>query len=177
MKINARKLSEISIQTVSIDDADELLEYTNNIIKEKNPFIPLNIDEIPSSPKDYAEIIKKQLDTGVSTTLLAIHNEKIIGRLDIGGHQRRAFRHVVSLAISVEKPYRRIGLGSALLTKAISWIEERQYIKRIEIEVHTSNIKAINLYKQFGFIEEGIFKCRIYHEEKYEDTLRLALFT
>lgn len=39
----------------------------------------------------------------------------------------------------------------------------------INLEVRASNIKAQNLYKKFGFIEEGIRKK--YYEDNKEDAI------
>lgn len=52
--------------------------------------------------------------------------------------------------IAVVEPLRRKGCGSLLLETALDVMEENG-VETINLEVNTSNIGAINLYKKFGF--------------------------
>ena len=71
------------------------------------------------------------------------------------------------LMLSVNKNYRKSGIGSALITK---FLEEMliQNIKQVDLEVRTNNTAAINFYKKHGFdIVETIPKFYQNGEDAY----------
>ena len=61
--------------------------------------------------------------------------------------------HIISIA--VDKNYRRIGAGTKLLVKAISYLSLSK-IDAIYLEVKEHNIPAREFYKKFHFIEDRI---------------------
>ena len=54
------------------------------------------------------------------------------------------------LLLAVHPNFRRRGLGTALLKHTLSELKRRG-VKKVYLEVGTSNIPAINLYKKLGF--------------------------
>ncbi len=69
--------------------------------------------------------------------------------------------------IAVHPHYRKSGLGSKMLELLID-ISEEHKMDNITLEVRTSNVPAISLYKKYGFLEEGLRKR--YYQGK-EDAL------
>jgi ribosomal-protein-alanine N-acetyltransferase len=49
-------------------------------------------------------------------------------------------------------------------------------LRKINLGVIEENVKAVDLYKRLGFTIEGVFKDHIYHNSKYLNSLRMALF-
>ncbi len=56
--------------------------------------------------------------------------------------------HVISIAVL--PGYRRMGIGTALMKKALLRMAERG-VDEVYLEVRISNIPAINMYKKLGF--------------------------
>ena len=54
----------------------------------------------------------------------------------------------------VAKPWRRRGVGSALLAAAIEKAGD-DGLHKLSLDVFTHNQGAIALYRKFGFVEEG----------------------
>lgn len=79
--------------------------------------------------------------------------------------------HVLNFAI--DPKYRRRGLGSKLLTNALSVLRERG-IKRVFLEVREGNVPAINLYSKLGFSVCG--RRKRYYSDTGEDALVMILF-
>ena len=63
--------------------------------------------------------------------------------------------HVTNIAVHPE--YRGVGLGKAILKDLIN-TAAKNGASSMTLEVRKGNNVAINLYKKFGFIEEGIRK-------------------
>lgn len=74
--------------------------------------------------------------------------------------------HITNIAVHPE--YRGIGTGSLLL-EALVEICKIEFITSMTLEVRKSNLIAQNLYKKYGFIEEGIRKE--YYADNKEDAL------
>ncbi|WP_139905661.1 ribosomal protein S18-alanine N-acetyltransferase [Clostridium thermarum] len=74
--------------------------------------------------------------------------------------------HITNIAVHPE--FRGFGIGS-MLVDALMNICKIEGVTAATLEVRVSNFKAINLYKKFGFVEEGIRKS--YYEDNKEDAL------
>ena len=61
--------------------------------------------------------------------------------------------HITNIA--VESKYRKMGVGKKLVEGLIE-VSKRMFITSMTLEVRESNIPAQNLYKQYGFKEQGI---------------------
>lgn len=72
--------------------------------------------------------------------------------------------HVTNIAVHPE--YRGIGAG-AMIVEALIEICKVEMVSGLTLEVRQSNIVAQNLYKKFGFVEEGIRKG--YYQDTKED--------
>jgi hypothetical protein len=91
------------------------------------------------------------------------------------GPENTLFRHVAELGMFVLKPYRRQGIGRQLLVWMLDWATEVG-LEKINLAVFTTNQPAIQLYKQFGFLEEGCQRRQIKVGEEYVDLLLMARF-
>lgn len=96
------------------------------------------------------------------------------GRL-FRGESNTLFQHVAELGMFVLKPYRRQGVGKSLLTWMITWAASTG-IEKIALNVFASNLPAIHLYRQLGFIEEGCQRRHLKVNDQYIDRLWMALF-
>jgi ribosomal-protein-alanine N-acetyltransferase len=74
--------------------------------------------------------------------------------------------HIIMLAI--HPSFQRQGLGQALLWALLKSACDRQ-LERSTLEVRSSNLAAVSLYKKFGFKEAG--RRKRYYEDTGEDAL------
>jgi len=51
------------------------------------------------------------------------------------------------------------GLSKVLLKESLQFVKEKGY--QVKLEVHATNLKAINLYKKFGFVHLGEYNVYI----------------
>lgn len=85
--------------------------------------------------------------------------------------------HVVELTMAVHEGYQGRGLGRRLLSHLLDWARANPRVERVELRVRASNINAITLYKNMGFIEEGRFVNRLkIGPNQYLDDLTMALW-
>ena len=86
--------------------------------------------------------------------VLALVDGRVIGSLSIGREANPVTRHVGSLGMSVDRDWRGRGVGSALLSEAFRWARWAG-VEKLALTVYPHNQRAINLYKKYGFVEEG----------------------
>ncbi|MBL7479688.1 GNAT family N-acetyltransferase [Legionella bononiensis] len=106
--------------------------------------------------------------------LVALHEDKVIGWCDISPLDRPVFAHIGSLGIGVIDGYRSMGVGRALIRAALKEAQQKG-LTRIELTVREQNKRAINLYKEVGFVIEGIHKNAVCINGHYENHIFMAL--
>lgn len=66
-----------------------------------------------------------------------------------------ATSHVVRLTIAVHEGHQRRGIGRALMGELLRWARSTPRVEKVELQVRSSNDRAIALYRSLGFVEEG----------------------
>ena len=107
--------------------------------------------------------------------VVAMSDGELIGWCDITALDRPVFAHIGSLGMGVLAPYRGQGVGKALISAALQKARARG-LARIELTVRENNKAAIELYKKFGFVAEGIHKNGVCIDGQYENHIFMALF-
>jgi ribosomal protein S18 acetylase RimI-like enzyme len=86
----------------------------------------------------------------IDGTLVAVAGAEIIGSLVLEP-SRHGFGEI---GMAVAREWRGRGVGSALLAAAIEWARDRG-LHKLSLGVFAHNTAAIELYRKFGFVEEG----------------------
>lgn len=124
--------------------------------KDIDQVIQINWTCLPEnySPSFFSDIF----ENFPKTFLVANFNEKIVGyimcRIENGFSELKKFHitkkgHIISIAVLPE--FREKGVGTVLLSEAIKNLEFYK-AKECYLEVRTTNLTAIKLYKKFNFI-------------------------
>lgn len=113
----------------------------------------LEINNLCFNPPWRLETLKNEFKNKFSKYIVVLKEEKVIGYIGIWLIIDEI--HITNVAI--HQDYRGIG-ASNILMDAIVDLCRAQSIPSITLEVRSNNIVAINLYKKYGFVEEGIRK-------------------
>lgn len=100
--------------------------------------------------------------------IVGLSDGRVIASLWVGRETNPVTAHVASLGMSVDEDWRGRGLGSALLAEAFRWARWAG-IEKLALTVYPHNQRAINLYKKFGFVEEGRLTGHSKKRYGYED--------
>jgi putative acetyltransferase len=82
--------------------------------------------------------------------------------------------HVRGLGISIAPDWQGKGVGKALMTAMMDWADNWANVLRIELEVFPDNARAIALYTQFGFVQEGQKRCDSLRHGVYANSILMA---
>lgn len=77
-----------------------------------------------------------------------------------------------------ESKFQGLGLGKEALLLIVNLAFRKLKLRKIYLKVNTVNKRAIKLYKNIGFIEEGVLREHYFNRlsVKYEDVVYLAIF-
>jgi len=105
---------------------------------------------------------------------IALDGEKVIGWCDIASMHRPVCVHSGVLGLGLIREYRGQGIGKRLLSTALQAAKERG-LSRVVLTVREQNEIAIQLYKNFGFFQEGRHIKAVKINGNYENHLSMAL--
>ncbi len=83
-------------------------------------------------------------------------------------------RHVATIGISVEPAAQRQGVGTALMQGLCDFADRWMQVQRIGLEVYPDNLRAIALYRKFGFQIEGTQRGFALRDGVYVDSLSMG---
>lgn len=125
-------------------------------LDDLNRVMSINVECLPENYSSYfyRDIYKKYPDTFVVAEVDGEIQGYIMCRIERGFSKIRSFSptklcHVVSIA--VRKPYRRKGIATELMKKAMKARKEENGASECYLEVRVSNEPAIKLYESLGF--------------------------
>jgi putative acetyltransferase len=82
--------------------------------------------------------------------------------------------HVRLLGIGLAQEWQGRGLGRRLMERLLDWADHWAGVLRIELFVHEDNERAIALYRDLGFVEEGRHRAYALKNGRYIDSLSMA---
>lgn len=111
-------------------------------------------------------------DKNSSTTLFAREDNDLIGMCAIIFNNKNKHKHVAEIVGNyVDKSCRGKGVGSMLMEEIIKTASDRGDIKKIDLEVVSTQEPAIKLYEKFGFKKIGKLTDEFLCEGKFYDII------
>jgi len=116
---------------------------------------------LPHEYTDSLEVYSKSIDQALADParlwLVAEADNALAGQITVQpeNDKRQRLSHVCWFGMALLPHWRGLGLGHALLSRAISWAEEHPRFEKLALGVLSNNPGAMALYRKLGFIEEG----------------------
>lgn len=130
--------TSVSVRTARTGDVDYIRSLSKTAFYEYGP---------------YEEMIPDWFTSGITVTLLAVLEERPVGFVMIRRIGRDSRLHHVSelLAIAVEPPQRKRGIGDLLLSE-MQKTAERAGVETLLLHTAIDNLPGRALFKKHGFI-------------------------
>lgn len=165
----------IYIRYVKAGDEQVMNDYINELSAEQT-YISFQGEQVsPEFEKEYIKKLLEKFKNKSSVHLLFFAGDKLIGSSDINLNDpsRGAIKHVGMFGISIAKDYRGKGLGKFLMEVILDEaVKNLPNLKIITLRCFSTNLSAMKMYKDFGFVEfgrlpEGLFRKGEYTDEVY----------
>ena len=130
-----------------LKEAKKITDFINSIIAERD-FMPLNKRK---TIEEEREVVKKWIMDRSAYHIVAEHNKMVVGKAEIS-RNKEGKSHVAELGILLRKGYREVGLGTEMMKVLITKARKLK-LKFVRLVVFSTNKRAIELYKKFGFME------------------------
>lgn len=168
-KGKTKKGREIVIRYPKRSDTRILLDYINNLSKEKT-FITLQGEQMTlKEEKIYMKNFFDKMAKNKAIKLLVLTDKKLIGESDIT-LKEKIENHIGILSITVLKEYRGEGVGKLLME--LLQKEAKNHIKDLRIITlgcFANNDAACAMYEKFGFQKYAFLPQGIKYKGNYVD--------
>ncbi|MEZ4714082.1 MAG: GNAT family N-acetyltransferase [Caldilineaceae bacterium] len=115
-----------------------------------------------------------------SISLVAVVEGEVVGGEVVGQLGLHTFphsprrKHVGDIGMGVRDDWQGKGVGSALMAAMVDLADNWLNLRRVELTVYVDNMRAIALYKRFGFAIEGAHVDYAFRNGEYVDTYAMA---
>lgn len=169
MKIKGR---QVVLRSATPRDAEELQRRLARVVRE-GVYLDETPDTLPDKREKKEEIQEIQ-DADGMYAVVEVDGE-IAGAATLKRGSRGITRHTVRFRTWLTPGYRGMGLGRKLMEYTIAWARVHG-VEKINLDVWSSNERAIKLYKKYGFKVEGRLRKQAILQGKYVDEVYMSLF-
>ena len=104
------------------------------------------------------ELIESLVDSSSSIFLVAVMEGQIVGTCNFNAFVRhKRISHRGEFGIAVQKRAWGKGVGTMLMARMLDFAKRTAHVEVVSCEVRSDNLRAIALYRKFGFGKVGTF--------------------
>jgi RimJ/RimL family protein N-acetyltransferase len=127
-----------------------------------------------SEPSE-AYFIGEMIRSTNGLALIAEADGEVVGNVLVTIERNAVTSHVGTLSIVIDRDWREVGIGGAMVRTAQAWCRERGLTK-LALAVFPDNARAIAVYEHAGFEREGLRRRQYRVDGEYRDEVLMAWF-
>ena len=158
----------IVIRDATLDDAPALNALVTTVARERR-----YLGSTEGFTLEQTLGYLSRLQEGNEVSLVAEDDGRIVGWVDVTRGPFEGLTHCGRLGMGVAPDARGMGVGTALLVRALD--RGFRTLERIELEVFASNVRACDLYRRMGFVDEGRRRGARKLDGAYDDILMMGM--
>ncbi|MBM7706576.1 RimJ/RimL family protein N-acetyltransferase [Chryseomicrobium aureum] len=136
------------------EDAEAMVAIQKEVLTEEIYFVS-TIDEFHQTVEGQREWIQAKQEHPNEVLFVAEKDGEVVGWLVFQTEGRIKVRHTGKFGVMIKQEARGQGYGKQLVQGLIDWAHAHPVIEKISLFTFATNTRAIALYKQLGFVEEG----------------------
>lgn len=165
----------LRIREASLDDAPLLLDMFRQAVRETDFLMTTPGEAEKLTLAQEREFIASYRENDNQLFLVADVAGKPAGTLSITQARAVKQHHVGEFGIVILQEYWNMGIARRMITFMLQWVERHPVIHYINLSVMAGNEKAIRLYRNFGFAEEGRRPSAVRQDEKvFQDVILMG---
>jgi RimJ/RimL family protein N-acetyltransferase len=163
----------VTLRGITRDDLERLWQFNNDVEVELagggDPPYPQSLARLQ------AEFDQDTARGGRDSTTFAIEADgKFIGQCALFHYDNVASTCELGITIG-DKDYWAKGYGREAITLLLDYAFRLRNIRKVWLQVHAHNPRAISAYKACGFIEEGRLRAHVWSNGQYVDLIQMGV--
>jgi RimJ/RimL family protein N-acetyltransferase len=161
--------TSVRIEPMALDHVEGYRRALDIVARERKYLTMLEAQPEP----DTLGFVKHNLESG-NPMMVALAGGAVIGWCDVRREFFPSRAHRGTLGMGLLPAWRGRGIGRRLLEATLA--QARRFgFKRIELDVHADNPRAIALYEKAGFVREGIVRDASLIDGVFRDAILMAI--
>lgn len=166
--------NRVRLRGITREDLPQLWEFNNTLEVEisggGDPPFPQSLERLQ------AEYDENAAKGGRDGTTFAIEADgKFIGQCALYNHN--IYSHVCELGITIgDTSYHGKGYGRETIQLLLEYAFHYLNYRKVWLQVHAANTRAIGAYAACGFVEEGRLKAHVWSSGSYDDLVMMSCF-
>jgi len=157
------------------EDAVSLLEMFRKVVAESDFLLTTLLEARMLTVEQEKEFIASYQQNPRNLFMVAEVNDTLAGSMSVTLSKWKKQSHVGEFGIVILREYWNLGIGRRMINTMLQWSKEHPSIRLIQLSVLANNDKAIRMYKNFGFKEQGRLEKAICQPDKtLQDLLSIA---
>jgi RimJ/RimL family protein N-acetyltransferase len=161
--------TSVRVEPMTLDHVEGYRRALDVVARERRYLTMLEAQPEP----DTLRFVKSNLENG-NPMMVALAGGKVIGWCDVRREVFPSRAHRGTLGMGLLPEWRGRGVGRRLLEATLAQAR-RSGFKRIELDVHADNPRAIALYERAGFVREGIVRDASLIDSVFRDAILMAI--
>ena len=163
----------IIYRKASPSDAKGILEHLATVGGETDN-LSYSADTFKISEEREARFIDRFAKSKDDIMLVALDGDKVVGNAIVERNRVARYHHRAEISITVIKDYWGNGIGSRLMEMMIEFAKAVG-IEMLYLEVRDDNVRALKLYRKYGFSEIGVYENFFKIADKYYNARLMTL--
>ncbi len=165
-----------TIRQATADDAASYNAHLLKMVEEPHNGISRHAGEYTETVEETRNHLTSIYESHNQVIFIALNTDnQVIGDCSGFASQRISRQHNVGIGLTVDADYRRQGIATALMKQMIQWAYATSHVYRLELEVFTDNLRALNLYLKLGFVLEGTRHKAFRKHGQFKDAYIMAI--
>ncbi|MHB1920682.1 MAG: GNAT family N-acetyltransferase [Chitinophagaceae bacterium] len=162
----------LKIRPAVMGDAPQLLETFRQLV--------LQTDFLLTTPQEARQLTLKAEQDFISSfvhhtnnlLLLGLVGDQVVSTLTVSQGRWKKQQHLGEFGIAVLESHWNLGIARRMINYMLRWVRDQEPLTLLYCKVMANNEKAIHLYKNFGFTEQGRLQGAIcQNADQYVDIL------